>query len=106
MKSIDPKTLKKIDSLVSNSKSMIAICIVGIFIPIILLIGTVLGIYCWFSRKELLKDINLSELESPEIKEKITIIEKASLAYLSPLIILITYITIVTCMIFFSVSFN
>jgi uncharacterized protein YneF (UPF0154 family) len=81
MTTLNAKTLKKIDSLVNNSKSMLAICIVGIFIPIILLIGTFLGIYCCFSRKALLENIKQSEIESPEIKEKITIIEKASLAY-------------------------
>jgi len=43
MTTLDRKTLKKIDSLVNQSKSMIILCVVGIFIPLVLLIETFWG---------------------------------------------------------------
>lgn len=54
----DPKLEKKIDTLYRNTNQMPLLAILGIFVPIVLVIGGPLGLFYWFWRRKLLEAID------------------------------------------------
>jgi hypothetical protein len=110
---LDQKTIARIDSLYSNAKLMPLLCIIGIVIPFVLLIGALLGILYWFWRKALLRELD-SQTGNPSgppplpsnkkcisTDDKITYLREAKLAFLAPGIVFICYAAIIAGMIAF-----
>jgi hypothetical protein len=52
---LEPKIEKKIDTLYRNTRQMPILAILGIFVPILLVIGGPLGLLYWFWRRDLLQ---------------------------------------------------
>jgi hypothetical protein len=59
---LDTKLAKRIDTLYRNTKQMPTLAILGIFVPIILVIGGPLGLLYWFWRRELLQTVDSGAL--------------------------------------------
>jgi hypothetical protein len=52
---LDPKLEKKIDTIYRNTRQMPLLAILGLFVPIILVIGGPLGLLYWFWRRDILQ---------------------------------------------------
>lgn len=105
--SLDAKTIARIDSLYSNAKVMPWLCVAGIFVPLVLLVGGLLGLLYWFWRKALLAQLDALSANpvghllpdegrgGPSLAQKIIVIREAKLTFLSPGIVFIAYAVIV-----------
>ena len=57
-----PKLEKRIDTLYRNTRQMPLLSILGIFVPLVLLIGAPLGLLYWFWRRDLLQSADSGAL--------------------------------------------
>lgn len=60
---LDPKVEKRIDTLYRTTRQMPLLTILGLFIPLVLLIGGPLGLMYWFWRRGLLQAADSGSLE-------------------------------------------
>jgi hypothetical protein len=98
---MEQKTIARINSLYSASKIMPWVCVLGIFIPILLIFGSLLGLLYRYQLSKLLilldqqSSANLPPplpVKGKTVAEKIEHIRKAKLAFVAPLIVGVFYI--------------
>ena len=103
----DQNPFARIDSLYGNARAMIWLCVVGIVIPFVLLIGAALGIVYWFFRRSLLAQLDAARTSDgppppppssrggTSLEQKIAYIREAKYAFLAPAVVLVCYALVV-----------
>ena len=106
---MDAKTEKHIDQLYRNSRQMVLLSILGLFVPIVLVIAAPLGIMYALERSRLLKKVDRGNLDiagsaepapgTASASDKITYLRERPIRFLIPAIIVGAYLVLIAAII-------